>query len=129
MIDSIELTDLKNIIINNSNINYELKGKVIECVELIVKKYPIAYRNLYINLQTITIRYSNETDKIRLQEIRADSCYNCNENLLLLNEQRANGQYYRNIIIHELLHVSSYNELNMGFESLYAKKDYLLMKE
>lgn len=116
------MSDIIELIKNNENIDYRLKNKVIECVGLILKKYPIAYRNLYTNLETITIRYTNIEDKIRLREIGADSCYNCEANLLLLNEKYSNSEYYKNIIIHELLHVASFNENNMGFESLYAKR-------
>ena len=54
-----------------------MKDKIVECATLIVKKYPITYRNLYANLETITIRYTNENDKKRLKEYGADSCYNC----------------------------------------------------
>ena len=116
------MTDLRKLIENNPNIEYSLIDKVIECVELIINKYPIAYRNLYNNLETITIRYTNIEDRLRLKGIGADSCYNCEENLMLLNEEFVNSEDYKHILIHELLHVASFNEKNMGFESLYAKK-------
>ena len=116
------MTDLKILIENNPNIEYSLIDKVIECVGLIINKYPIAYRNLYNNLETITIRYTNIEDRLRLKGIGADSCYNCEENLMLLNEEFVNSEDYKHILIHELLHVASFNENNMGFESLYAKK-------
>lgn len=116
------MMDLRRIIENNPNIEYGLIDKITECVELIVNKYPIAYRNLYNNLETITIRYTNIEDRLRLKEIGADSCYNCDKNLMLLNEEFVNSEDYKHILIHELLHVASFNENNMGFESLYAKK-------
>lgn len=116
------MTDLKKIINDNPNINYNLADKVIECVELIVNKYPMSYRNLYNNLETITIRYANIEDRIRLKSIGADSSYNCNQNLMILNEEMINTKNYKHLLVHELLHVASFNEINLGFESLYAKQ-------
>lgn len=122
MINEMDVKDLINIIDNNPNIDISIKDKIMECVELIVRKYPVAYKNLYINLETITIRYSKESDIDILKEVGADSCYVCKENLIILNEEKVNSEYYKNLLVHELLHVSSYNDVNMGFESLEANR-------
>lgn len=111
------------IIKENTNIDNELKDKIIECASMIVDKFPIAYKNLLNNLDTITIRYMNEQDSERLKKVKADSAYDCHTNTLILNKEFVNSAHYKNLIIHELLHVASYDKVNnLGFESLYAKR-------
>ena len=116
------MEEIKNIIYNNQKIDSDLKHKVFECVSLILKKYPIAYENLYKNLSTIEIRFTNVNDKNRLNGLNVDSSYNIYENLLLLGKDAVNSNYYKNLLVHELLHVASFHDDNLGFENLYAKR-------
>ena len=116
------MENLRQIIYSNTNIEGSLIDKIIECIELILTKYPTAYNNLYKNLKNITIRYTDEFDNKRLSGINVDSSYNTLENLLIVNENFMNGPQYKHLLIHELLHVASYNDENLGFENLKAKQ-------
>ncbi len=115
------MDDIIKIINKNPNIDIDLKDKIIECVTLIINKYPMSYRNLNNNLENITIRYTTKEDDDRLNKINAKSIYNALDNVLLINKETLDEESYKHILIHELLHVSSFNSDNLGFESLGAK--------
>ncbi|MBQ9072772.1 MAG: hypothetical protein IJY25_06410 [Bacilli bacterium] len=121
MIGEMDIEDLKNIIYNNHDIDFILKDKIFECAELIIRKYPIAYRNLYANLETITIRHPNNDEEIELKNKGVDSAYKAQHNLMLLSAKGVNSKNYKNLILHELFHVASFDGNNIGFTSFDNK--------
>lgn len=112
------MKDITRLIINNNNIHPNLKDKIIECVNLIISNYPQAYRNLYKNLENINIQYKNNQNKEILESIEASSIYITETNTVILDERMCNGLRYKNLIIHELLHVSSYHDEILGLKNI-----------
>lgn len=112
------MEDITRLIINNNNIEPKLKRKIIECVSLIVSKYSQSYKNLYRNLEDIKIEYKNEQNREILDKIEASSAYITETNTIILDERMCDNPRYKNLIIHELLHVASYHDEVLGLKNI-----------
>lgn len=112
------MEDIIKIIYSNNQIENSLKDKIIECVRLIVLKYPQSYRNLYKNLENIKIEYPNSSNINLLNSIGVTSFYDSINNVAVLDRRMSNGSHYKNLLIHELLHVASYNKNELGFKNI-----------
>lgn len=115
------MRNLISVISNNNSIESSLVDKIIECVELIVNKYPITYKNLYTNLENITITSPTLEEEKKLNELGADSSYKADCNRLILNYNILNNKNYKYIILHELLHVATFDGISIGFKSVDSK--------
>ena len=110
--------NITDLIENNSNIITEVKNELIECVCLILNKFPVCYNNFICNLASLTVIYNN--DKV-LEEINTGSSYDSETNTLMLNEIILKGKYGKNLLTHKLLHIASFDGKNLGFIDLKAK--------
>lgn len=111
---------IKQLIIDNPNIAFSLKGKIYECASLIINEYPNAYKGLCNNLENLNIKYINGDINKILNSIGAMSLYDGKENTMYISLSEAMGEHYKDMLIHELLHVSSKEDDRVGFEDLYS---------
>lgn len=114
------MEDIIKLINYNTNIPFELKNKFIECTNIILKNFDCAYRNLNINLENIKVCYLDDSNRYVIRNIKAVSLYDPINNIIYLDPAIANGPQYKNLIIHELLHVASNKNNDLGLETLYG---------
>lgn len=112
------MKNIVQVIYNNNFIEHSLKDKIIECTKIIILKYPQSYKNLYKNLSNIKIEYPNINNIDKLNSIGATSLYDPVENLLIIDKKMSCDIHYKNLLIHELLHVASFNGLELGFKNI-----------
>ena len=95
------MDELLSTIDQNSNINSEIKETVKECTKLIYIKLPKALPLLLKNLIDVKITFDNYNfDRIA-------SWYDGLNNEMFLNSSYVNKDNFKNIVIEELIHLSS----------------------
>lgn len=95
------MDELLSTIDQNSNINSEIKETVKECAKLIYIKLPKARPLLLKNLIDVKITFDNYNfDRIA-------SWYDGLNNEIFLNSSYVNKDNFKNIVIEELIHLSS----------------------
>lgn len=109
--------NITDLIENNSNIINEIKNELIECVCLILNKFPVCYSNFICNLASLTVTYNHDKE---LERINTGSSYISETNTLILNETMLKGKHGKNLLIHKLLHIASFDGKNLGFIDLKA---------
>lgn len=110
-----EIITIENIVNDNTFIDVNLKDKLIECIKMIINTFPDAYNNLKERLKTLITRYETNFNDTKYE---ADSYYDNYKNILILNRKVIKSQYYKNILVHQLLHIASSKKNNIGFKDL-----------